>query len=156
MMVRYYKSKMGGSKTKYSPEALKQACSAVMDGRMSQRQASATFAVPKITLQQVLSGKTQSPGAVGRKTALLPFEEQSLAENIAALGDYGLAFDMMDMRKFVKYYLDREKRHVEVFKNNFPGEDWARGFLSRHSNLLSNRMCQNVSRKRAAVSENEL
>ena len=80
-MVRHNKSKMGGSKTKYSPEALKQACSAVMDGRMSQRQASATFAVPKTTLQQVLSGKTQSPGAVGRKTALLPFEEQSLARH---------------------------------------------------------------------------
>lgn len=33
-----------------------------------------------------------------------------------------------------------------------PGEEWVRAFLGRHKKVLSTRMCQNISRSRAAVS----
>lgn len=37
-----------------------------------------------------------------------------------------------------------------------PGIDWVYGFLKRKSNILSKRKCQNINRKRAAVSQEEI
>ncbi|KAL9696798.1 hypothetical protein quinque_016377 [Culex quinquefasciatus] len=36
--------------------------------------------------------------------------------------------------------------------DNFPGYDWAAGFLRRHEATLSKRLCQNIKRNRARVS----
>ncbi|CAG4978049.1 unnamed protein product [Parnassius apollo] len=38
------------------------------------------------------------------------------------------------------------------FKNNLPGPDFARSFLKRHSDKISQRVSQNIKRNRAAVS----
>lgn len=67
-----------------------------------------------------------------------------------------MAFDMLDLRKFVNHFLNKQKRQIEVFKDNFPRDDWLRGFLAKHSRFLSHRMYQNISRKRAALSEEEV
>lgn len=40
-----------------------------------------------------------------------------------------------------------------VFKENRPGIDWVRAFFAWHKDLLSKRMCQNISKRHAAVSE---
>lgn len=58
----------------------------------------------------------------------------------------------MDLRLFVKSFLDKAGRSCPYFKDNMPGEEWARSFLARHEKMLSVRMCQNISRKRPAVS----
>lgn len=58
----------------------------------------------------------------------------------------------MDLRFFVKGYLDSSGRHIAKFKNNFPGYDWVVSFLRRHKNQLTARMSENIKRARTAVS----
>lgn len=41
---------------------------------------------------------------------------------------------------------------IEVFKDNFPGPDWAENFLKRHQSELRERKASNISRSRAEVS----
>ncbi|KAJ8937993.1 hypothetical protein NQ318_015490 [Aromia moschata] len=51
-----------------------------------------------------------------------------------------------------KGYLDRKGVKVAKFMNNMPGADWANLFYSRHKGLLTERLCENIKRSRAAVS----
>ena len=59
----------------------------------------------------------------------------------------------MDIIKLVKNYLDKLGRSVERFKNNVPGPDWLELYVKRHSDIIHMRLCQNITRKRAAVSK---
>ena len=52
----------------------------------------------------------------------------------------------------VKTYLDRSGRTCKRFKNNCPGEEWAKLFMRRNSARLSLRMCENIKKNRASVS----
>lgn len=115
--------------------------------------AAKTYSVPKTTLLRRHKGKIRSPYKFGRKLALLRTEEFAIAQNLAALGDFGMAFSVPELQDFMKHYLDANGRQVHVFKENRPGIDWVRAFLARHKDLLSKRMCQNISKRRAAVSE---
>jgi hypothetical protein len=65
-----------------------------------------------------------------------------LAVNVAALGDYGLTFDMDDLRQFVQVHLNKNSRHVPCFKDNLPGVEWGYGFLKRYSDVITSRHCQ--------------
>ena len=91
-------------------------------------------------------GRVGSPYKFGRKLALLRPEEFAIAQNLAALGDFGMALSVPQLQNFIKKYLDSNGREVHVFKGNRPGVDWVCAFLQRHSDLLSQRMCQNISR----------
>ncbi|KAK4326939.1 hypothetical protein Pmani_002543 [Petrolisthes manimaculis] len=48
------------------------------------------------------------------------------AQHAAALGDFGYAFDVYELRLFVKSFLDTAQRNAPQFKDNMPGEEWAR------------------------------
>ena len=150
--MRTYQRKTQAQRSKYTEENMARALVALDEG-LSFRQVAATFNVPLSSLSRRYHGKVQSPHKFGRKTALLRSEEFAIAQNLAALGDFGLAMDSHNLRKFIKDYLDSTQRLVPVFKDNRPGPDWVSGFLKRHKTLLSSRLCQNISRKRAAVSE---
>lgn len=150
-MVRTYKRKTAAS-PKYSEEAMINAILDVNNG-LSQRMAAQKHGVSQTTLRRRYHGLVKSPGKIGRKTSLLRNEEFAIANNLASLGDFGLAFDSQDLRNFIKHYLDTFERDIPEFKDNLPGTDWVHGFLKRHKQLLSSRICQNISRKRAAVSE---
>ena len=151
-MVRTYKPKVVDRTKPYTEDDVAKALVDLNGGQFSLRQASAKYNIPVMTLQKRFKGKVKSPGKAGHPTALSRGEEASLAENIAALGDYGLAFDLFDFRMFIQFHLNRMERTVRQFKNNLPGEDWARLFLKRHADLLTQRHCQNISRQRAALS----
>jgi hypothetical protein len=124
-----------------------------MANGMPQRIAAAKYNIPKTTLQQRLVGWSKYPRKIGRKTELLRGEEMAIAQNLAALGDFGLAFDIQNIKSFIQDHLNRQERIDKKFKDNLPGTDWVNGFLNRHNSLLSKRICQNISHKRAAVSE---
>lgn len=55
----------------------------------------------------------------------------------------------------VKAYLVKANRRVKQFKNNIPGENWARSFLKRHSKELSRRDCQNIKTSRAELKQKD-
>ena len=109
--------------------------------------------IPKTTLLYRIKSRFQSWKKVGRKTALLRCEEMVLAQNLARLGDFGCAMDVSDLQWFVKYFLNDNFRFIDSFANNTPGIEWVRGFLSRHKEILSKRMCENISKRRANISE---
>ena len=109
--------------SKYSKEDMVRALLAVQEG-MSFRQAVAAYQVPKSSLPRRYHGKVRSPHKFGRKTALLRSEEFAIAQNLAALGDFGFAFDSEKLRDFIKEYLDDNLRDIPVFKNNRPDPDW--------------------------------
>lgn len=151
-MVRTYQRKSQTQRSKHSGDDMAKALLALHDGS-SFREVAATFNVPLSSLCRRYHGKVQSPQKFGRKTALLRSEEFAIAQNLATLGDFGLAMDTNNLRNFIKDYLDSNQRLIPVFNDNRPGPDWVSGFLKRHKTLLSARLCQNISRKRAAVSE---
>ncbi|KAG0695202.1 hypothetical protein GWK47_027004 [Chionoecetes opilio] len=151
-MVKNYKKKQNTGRLQYSQDDMVAAVLDVNEG-MSERAASAKHNAPQSTLHHRICGHVQSPGQSGRSTALLQIEEVALAQNLATMGDFGLAFDLSEMRMFVKVHLDTMHRSIPQFADNLPGVDWAHGFMQRHKDLRSTRHCQNINRKRAAVSE---
>jgi hypothetical protein len=123
-MVRNYKKKENTGRLLYCQDDM---ASAIVDvgGGMSERLAAAKWKVPQSTLHHRLCGHIHLPGQSGSHTALLAGEELALAQNIATLGDYGLAFDLLELHTFVKEHLDKMHRSIPQFKENLPGIDWA-------------------------------
>lgn len=121
-MVRTYKRKSDDPR-KYSEEAIAKALLDIAD-LIPQRVAARRYDIPQATLRRRYLGLVKSPGKAGRKTALLRNEEFALARNLAVLGDFGLAFDLKELRDFIKIFLDSHSRKIAQFKDNRPGPDW--------------------------------
>ena len=124
-MVRNYKRKPESNRVNYSQEDMVRALMDLQNGEDTIRTVSARYQIPVVTLHRRWKGTVKNPGQMGHPTALLLDEERALANNIAALSDYGLAFDMDDLRRFVQHYLNRKCRYVSCFKDNLPG--WTGG-----------------------------
>lgn len=92
----------------------------------------------------------------GGQTALNEDEEQSLIAHIIAVGTYGFPVTTHDLKFVVKSYLDRRGKTVKRFNQNTPGRDWIASFLSRHKQVLVNRVARNISVSRAAVNREVL
>ena len=69
--------------------------------------------------------------------------------------DYGMPLCGMDIKLFVKGYLNKLQREVKKFKNNTPGEERIASFLARHK-TLSYRMCQNIKRSRSELKPSDV
>ncbi|XP_046665517.1 jerky protein homolog-like [Homalodisca vitripennis] len=136
-------------------EAIKRALDAVAKG-MSIRKAAEQFKISKSALhryaKKARSGRKLTFKKKGGQTALDSKLEQEISASLSKCGEWGYPLSTFDVRCYVKYHLDREGKNVSKFKNNFPGADWADGFLSRHKAILSQRMCQNIKRSRAKLS----
>ena len=87
----------------------------------------------------------------GGQTSLSSDVERTIVDHLCVVSDWGFPFDMMDLRMSVKCLLDKAGVKHKKFQNNFPGEDWAVSFLKRHKDRINNRMCQNISKKRAKI-----
>ncbi|KAK3877044.1 hypothetical protein Pcinc_018223 [Petrolisthes cinctipes] len=114
---------------------------------MQLRETAKQFGVPKSTLLNIKKGHTHNPGSIGRRTALFPNEELVIAQNMATLANFGYALDIDELRLFVQTYVNKTGRAVPHFHDAKLGKDWASGFLKRHADLMSNRMCQNKKKK---------
>ena len=78
--------------------------------------------------------------------------KQYMAERIAVCSTWGYPLVCLDVRCFVKGYLDKQGESIKYFKNNMRSKEWVNSFVKRNSTLLSHRMCQNISPSRALVS----
>ncbi|XP_047138172.1 uncharacterized protein LOC124814460 [Hydra vulgaris] len=149
-MVRIYvKSKQILPKT-YTDYELKKAVELVNDGEPCKRVAR-LLNIPHRTLRCHVSDLRKT-SVVGRRSALLPEEEVTIAQYIATFSDFGYAFEIVDLKLFIQSFLQKSDRDCPYFKQNLPGNDWVRSFLKRHKKFLSYRACQNICRKHAAVS----
>jgi len=136
----------------YTEADLEEAVRRVTEGEPCKRVAR-LLNIPHRTLRNHISGvRTRKSGKCGRNRALLDEEELCIAQHIATFADFGYAFERLDLKVFVQSFLNKAQRVCPYFKDNMPGDEWVTSFLHRHKDLLSHRACQNISRKRAAVS----
>jgi hypothetical protein len=150
-MPRVYKPVVGITKhKKYSETALKNALAAISTKQCSQRKAAFEYKIPQSTISNILCQK--HPRQPGGQTTFTEEEEIVFAKNIATLGDWGFPVDILEIRMLISSYLCERGLQVLKFKNNIPGKEWVFGFLKRHRDILSNRMCRNISNRRSSLS----
>ncbi|KAJ8932166.1 hypothetical protein NQ314_014878 [Rhamnusium bicolor] len=56
----------------------------------------------------------------------------------------------------IKSYLDNKGSQHPKFKYNLPGKQWTENFVKRNKHLLTKRHCQNIKRKRAEKTDEEI
>ncbi|XP_063244589.1 uncharacterized protein LOC134544837 [Bacillus rossius redtenbacheri] len=143
-----------GTKSRYTTEELERILSDIKCGKISQREASKLYNIPRNTLRNKLLG--QHNKKVGRPTIFSKEEELFFIQHILYLSDEGIPISLFDVRCVVKCYLDTQNRKVQQFKGNMPGWDWSQSFLERHKAALKQRLETNISRRRAQVNEETL
>ena len=149
-MPRTYTHVAGPSRRhQYTEESLEEARAAVGNG-MSQREAARQYGVPRSTLGD--SCARRHVLSTGGQTIFTDAEETIIAQNIATVSEWGYPLTTLDVRMVVRDYLHRRGRSCPGFKDNLPGKEWVRLFLKRRRNILTNRLCQNISNRRASLS----
>lgn len=136
---------------KYSQEDIQKALEDITNNKLSYREASKKYNINYSVLYRHLTRK----GCIksqGGQPVLSKEEEEMLIDRLVICAEWGYPMDIYDLRLIVKHYLDSRGKTVKRFNNNMPGRDYAIGFLKRHKNSLSFRMCQNIKRARAQIS----
>ena len=139
----------------YSIESMQAALNAMGEGQ-TLRQAAHNFGVPKSTLH--LKSKNQGPLECRKypNTILGSEVEREIELWIIFCADSGFPVTKSRLLDCVQKYLLGDKvKDKTPFKNNRPGQHWYRAFMKRHPNL-SNRIAQNLTCTRAAVTEEDL
>ena len=81
-------------------------------------------------------------------------ETEKNVKSINVLTDWKVLINKMDLRIFVKTYLDKKGIIDGVFKDNVPGNDWAELFIKWHS--LTQRLADNVRSSRLQISSDAI
>lgn len=151
-MARKYKKTSDGQRGSYCEKDMgkfQKACSDITSGKLSVRQAAVKYGFAKSTLNDAVTRK--HPRKPGAQTVLSADVEDIIIKRLKTLADWGFPFDTLELRIFIKMYLDRCGITIRKFKNNLPGYDWARSFLTRHKQEVTQRFSQNIKVSRASV-----
>jgi len=150
----YVPNPRGVRHQQHSVEELENALTIIASGK-SIRSVSRDLNIPFSVLQRFHKNRQQNPNflpkKLGGQISLPECVEKALVENILKCSNWGYPITEFELRMFVKYHLDRVGTKIAKFKDNRPGYDWAKLFLKRHKQDISQRMCQNIKRSRAAV-----
>jgi len=150
-MPRTHKSLVGAKRRTYHTDTdLARATAAITRG-MSYRKAQLRFKIPIAVLHRHIK-RPWTRNHAGAPTVLDDYVEALFVQKLIVCGEWGYPLTILDLKMVVKGYLDRRGIQEKRFKDNMPGVDWARSFVRRHRDLISQRMCQNIKRSRAAVS----
>lgn len=151
-MPRHYKSDPHGKiYKKTDKETFEKARKDIFVNGLSYRQVSKKYNISTTVLHRHMK-KGASVKPHGGQTVLTKQEEEMIVDRLLKCSEWGYPLDQYDVRALVKNYLDKCGKTVKKFKNNFPGRDFALGFLQRHAKQLSSRLCQNIKQSRASVS----
>ena len=126
----------GNYRSKYTQEDFNKAMESIQDVRMSVRKAAEEFNVHRTTLMNRIHKRTSDK--LGRPCELTEDEENLLTGRIKLMGDWGFPLTMIDVRKLVQDYLNTSGKR-SMWLDNYPGKDWAYGFVKRRKDL-SNRI----------------
>lgn len=134
-------------------ENLQAALNAMGEGQ-TVRQAAQNFGIPKSTLH--LKSKNILPLECKKrpKTILGDKLEKEIEEWIIFCADSGFPVTKSRLLECVQNFVVHNKTDTP-FKDSRPGQHWYRAFMQRHSNL-SNRIVQNLTSTRAAITEDDL
>lgn len=157
-MVRVYRPESAKNEPVSGEVALK----AVRERRrgVPLRKVAKKYGLTKSSLQRLESKLKNDPNCVLRKRGGQPAlswnQEEEVVKSLIICAEWGYPLSTLDLRCFIKTFLDKNRLTVSRFKDNFPGYDWAAGFLRRHEDSLSKRLCQNIKRNRARVSPSNI
>lgn len=153
-MPRKYQRKLGARKyCDYTEEKLQECLNEIRSGLISHRKAEEKYCIPRRTLLNKLKKKhTKKPG---KQPVFSNEEEDEFEKCIVTMSEYGFPVDTRELRHVMKNYLNRCGRKIKIFKDNLPGKEWTKTYLTRHPRL-SERFAENVKRTRAAVDEKTL
>ena len=146
--MRTYKRELGArSYRSYTPETLQKAVSQYKRGKLTMRKASRKYGIPFGSLFNAIHQK--HTGVTGGQLRLTAEAENRLIETIDLLSTWKIPMTGIDIKLLVKDYLDHSGVQDSRFKNNCPGDDWLKSFISRHK--LTQRLADNVKPARAEV-----
>ncbi len=145
------KKKIGGrSYQGYNRKYLESACAAVRKGE-SIRRASEMYAVPRSTIQDHLKKRPEKKDSKpGRRTVFTDEEERILTAGILRCCDWGVSLPKRSICDIIEAFINNRGANEVRFRNNRPGKDWMKAFLSRHP-ILRVRIAANIKRSRASV-----
>ncbi|XP_045497433.1 MFS-type transporter clz9-like [Colias croceus] len=149
-MPRVYKPKPGGKRYKrYDLATINKAVEEYHTGIDSLKKIAAKYNMHPSVLYRHSKGLLKQQGG---QPALSLETENYIIEYINVCAEWGYPMDSLDLRYIIKMYLDKLGVTNTRFKNNMPGPDFVQCFLNRHKDKISQRICQNIKRSRAAVS----
>ena len=140
--------------SKYSLADVEAAIEAVERRKITQREASKHYGIPRETLQNRLHGK--HAGKIDGQPVFTVEKETAFAIHCSMLSEWGFPLDFLDIRLMAKAYLDQMGRRENRFEVNVPNFYWVRSFLKRQHEHLTTRSCQNIARKRGDVSKENI
>ena len=127
---------------------LEAAAKAVGGQKLSLREASERYSIPKSTIYDHISGSRRC--GAGRPTVLTELEEKSIVRSCQELAEIGFGVDRFLVGKVIHDYLIAQARETP-FKDGVPGRKWWTGFLHRWPSL-SERKPQHFPANRAQAS----
>ena len=122
-----------------------------MEKGLSLRKAAEKHGVPKSTLARRKISNALAKKA-GHPKVLSDEEEEAITHRIVLAASWGYPLSTMELRMYVRQYLNQQKMTVAQFKSNLPGREWAYSFLKRHRNL-STRLSSNIKSSRASIDD---
>lgn len=150
-MVRKYERRVGSRdyQTKYSKAQLNDAVTLIKANKLSFKQAHKRFNIPVGTLWNKVHAKHEKKP--GHPVVLSDQEEAAIVKYTVTTATWGFPLNRMDIRNYIRTYLNMAGKQVREFRNNTPSNFWVENFLSRHKNEITIRTCQNIKRSRAEV-----
>ncbi|KAJ8910918.1 hypothetical protein NQ315_014252 [Exocentrus adspersus] len=149
-MGRFYRRRLRATiRRDYLSQRMEDALRAVIEDRMSFRQAANEFNVPKSSLYRKYRGLHNQ--SLGRPPALKVSQEKKITDALIYAAHCGIPFTKNDLRLFVKQFLDRSGIINPTFSNNMPGQNWINHFLLRHKENLTIRLSENIKRRRTEI-----
>ena len=150
-MGRSYKRKLGSRiYGNFTEEQINQALHDVLENGLSLRKAAKKHRVSYGTLNNKYHGRRIKK--TGGQSVFTYEEEVAIINSVLTCADWGYPLSAMDLRMFVKSFLDKSGRSVSKFKQNIPGIDWVNSLLKRHRGVAGKRLASNIKKSRAEVS----
>lgn len=137
----------------YDPDLMRKAIEAVKAG-MSGRKASEMFRVPHATLARKIRLGLTEVQKMGPSPVLKSDEEEMLVKWMLHVTDAGFPIEKDQILDNVQAFILKLKR-PNPFKEGRPGDKWFHLFSRRHPDI-STRLAQNLTKARAAVTEESL
>lgn len=132
----------------WSEESMLSAMKAFKEDGMPLATAAKTFGVPRNTLRRRVMSNVEIP-KFGQHTAFSKNTEDELVGHIIKLDNIGYGLTRKELRQLVyRFAIANGITHPLNNETQMAGEDWLRGFLSRHNNL-SVRVAEGLSYARA-------
>lgn len=117
----------------YEHESIIKATEAVRNGSMSIRAAAATFGVPKSTVADKISGRSDLETNIGRRPALPQSVETKVVNSVLEASKRGMGISCRQL--FARTGNLCKRMNAAPFKNSTPGRGWWHGLKQRHPEL---------------------